>query len=315
MLELRYGIVVEAHPEDHSVDVIMTDDYSRLAGVQVLSYNGGPDVGTADMFCPAVKSGDDKWSLARRTSNDLKAAMLFGTGMPIVIGFVYPQIGQMTFKDANRRVQRHSSDVYSTVTSTGDYEIAFPNGTFFRVGVSPNHEDLTGKDFDKKWAITKNTGAATHVRLVVGNAGAVKADLHITPAGDLTGTFQGAGNITTVGDLTINAPNVVVNASNAATINTATATVNASTKVELATPLVHCTTNLTVDGTALVKGAITGQGGMAISGGSGTSITGNVAVTGNVSNTGTLTSGGKNVGSNHTHGGVQTGSGTSGGPT
>lgn len=281
-MELRFGIVVEAHPQDHSVDVIMTDDFSRMAGVQVLSYNGGPDVGTADLFCPAVKSGDDKWSMARRTALDLKAAIIFGGSMPVVVGFLYPQIGQMTFPDANRRVQRHSSDVYSTVDSSGNMEVAFPNGTFFRVGTSPDHEDLTGKDFDKKWAIKKNTSAATHVRLVVGNAGAVKADIHIAPNGDLTGTFQGKGDITTVGDLTITAPHVTVNASEAATINTKTATLNASTKVELSTPLVHCTTNLTVDGNALVKGSLTYQGGMSGSGGTGSTATiiGNVAITG-----------------------------------
>lgn len=261
----------------------MTDDYSRLAGVQVLSYNGGPDVGTADLFCPDVKSGDDKWSMSRRSALDLKAATLFPkSGMPIVIGFIYPQVGQMTFADINRRIQRHSSDVYSTITSDGDMEVAFPNGTFFRVGTTPDHDDLTGKDFDKKWAISKNKDKATHVRLVVGNAGAVKADIHISPAGDLTGTFQGKGDITTVGDLTVNAPNVIVNATTAATVNTETATVNASSKVELVTPLVHCTQNLVVDGTVLSKGKITGQGGMAITGGSGgatATIQGNMAVT------------------------------------
>lgn len=40
-----------------------------------------------------------------------------------------------------------------------------------------------------------------------------------------------------------------------------------------------------------------------------------VNITGNVNITGTLTNNGKNVGSTHTHGGVDTGSGTSGAPT
>ncbi len=284
-MELRYGIVVEAHPQDHSVDVIMTDDYSRLAGIQVLSYNGGPDVGTADLFCPEVKSGDDKWSMARRTALDVKAAILFSGGRSLVIGFIYPQVGQMTFPDKNRRVQRHASDVYSTISSTGDMEVAFPNGTFFRVGVDPEHEDLTGKDFDGNWAIKKNTDAATHVRLVVGNAGAVKADIHIDPDGNLTGTFQGKGDITTAGDLTITAPNVVVNASTAATINTATATVNASTKVELSTPLVHCTQALTVDG------LITGKAGAAI--------TGNITASATITGATVTTAGGIGLASHH----------------
>lgn len=41
----------------------------------------------------------------------------------------------------------------------------------------------------------------------------------------------------------------------------------------------------------------------------------NVAINGNVAITGTLTDNGKNVGSTHTHGGVQTGGGTTGAPT
>ncbi len=275
-MDLRYGIVVEAHPQDHSVDLIMTDDYSRLAGVQVLSYSGGPDVGTADLFCPELKQGDDKWSMARRTALDLKAAVLFpDVGMPSVIGFIFPQVGQMTFADLNRRIQRHSSDVYETIDSAGNWERAFPNGGFIRYGTTPDHEDLTGKDFDKKWAIKKNTGAATHLRVVLGNAGAVKFDFHTDPDGNVAVTAQGTCTINIVGDTVVNTPN--------ATLNTEVATVNASSKVELATPLVHCTENLTVDGAALVKGAITGQGGMAISGGSGASVTGNITSTATIS--------------------------------
>jgi phage baseplate assembly protein V len=89
-----------------------------------------------------------------------------------------------------------------------------------------------------------------------------------------TQTVAGSGN------WVFNLKHATINAENDATVNTETATVNASTKVELATPLVHCTQNLVVDGTALVKQMITGQGGMAISGGSGASVSGNVSVTG-----------------------------------
>jgi phage baseplate assembly protein V len=71
-----------------------------------------------------------------------------------------------------------------------------------------------------------------------------------------------------------------------------------------------CTKSMTV------QGLLTYQAGMAGSGGTGNSaqITGNVQVTGNISNTGALTNNGKNVGSAHTHSGVQTGSGSTGAP-
>lgn len=300
-MAIRIGIVVEAHPEDHSVDVVMTDDYSRLAGLQVMSHDGGEASGTANLFVPVPRDGDDKWSLAKRTSGNTKAVIDFSGVMPIVMGFLFPQIGQMTFADKNRRIERHSSDVYSTTTSTGDFELAFPNGTFLRVGASPDHEDLTAKDVDKNWAIKKNTGAATHLRLVLGNAGAVKADLHIDPTGNVTGTFQGACNLTFMGDAVVNAPN--------ATVNTGVATINAGEKVELATPLVHCTAALTVDG------LITGAGGMSISGGTTGAtarITGDVEVVGQTVLAG-VTSNGKDIGSTHRHANSG-GSGTGGIP-
>jgi len=115
----------------------------------------------------------------------------------------------------------------------------------------------------------------------------------------LTVTVSGSGNVV------INCKHATVNADNDATVNTQTATVNASTKVQLTTPLVDCSQNVTV------HGLLTVAGGMAISGGSGTTaaITGNVTVNGNVSNTGTLQNNGVNVGSTHVHSGVQTGGG------
>lgn len=77
----------------------------------------------------------------------------------------------------------------------------------------------------------------------------------------------------------------------AAQINTETANIKASTSVTLDTPETTCTGNLTV-----AKSFTMGQ-----EGGSAT-MKGNVAIEG-----GSLTHNGKNVGSTHTHGGVQSG--------
>jgi phage baseplate assembly protein gpV len=63
-----------------------------------------------------------------------------------------------------------------------------------------------------------------------------------------------------------------------------------------------------IDGTALVTGKITGQGGMAVSGGSGATVAGNMAVTG-----GNVTADGIGL-KTHTHNGVQPGSGNTGQP-
>ena len=74
--------------------------------------------------------------------------------------------------------------------------------------------------------------------------------------------------------------------------------------------------NTTMTGNLTVQGLITGQNGFAISGGTGgtMNVTGDINQTGNFGNTGTLTNNGKDVGSTHTHSGVQPGSGNTGAP-
>lgn len=69
------------------------------------------------------------------------------------------------------------------------------------------------------------------------------------------------------------------------------------------------TGNLSRTGTSTTTGKITGQGGMSIQGGSGFDMTGSIT-----HNSGTITSNGKNIGYDHTHGGVQPGAGNTAGP-
>jgi porphobilinogen synthase len=48
-VHLKKGIVVAVHPEDHSVDVVLSDG-RRLTGVQVSTPNGSTRSGTSDMM-------------------------------------------------------------------------------------------------------------------------------------------------------------------------------------------------------------------------------------------------------------------------
>ena len=121
---------------------------------------------------------------------------------------------------------------------------------------------------------------------------------HDSASNTYTITVAGSANVV------INCKHATINAEDDATVNTKLATVNASTKVELATPLVHCTQALTVEG------PITGKGGLAISGGSGATVNGDFKAQG-----GAFTHNSKNVGSTHTHTGVQPGGGTSSVPS
>lgn len=105
-----------------------------------------------------------------------------------------------------------------------------------------------------------------------------------------TQTVAGSGN------WVFNLKHATINAAEDATVNTKLATVKASTSVTLDTPDSFLKGKLTVDG------LITGKAGVSINGAA-------------QFNGGGLTHNGKNVGSNHTHSGVATGSGTSGPPT
>jgi len=112
--------------------------------------------------------------------------------------------------------------------------------------------------------------------------------------------YNSASNTLTVtvaegGNVIVNCKHATLNAENDVTVNTQSATINADTTIELATPLVHCTQALTVDG------LLTYAGGLVGSGGSGAALDGALSVTGNVSTSGSLQNNGVNVGSTHTH--------------
>lgn len=122
--------------------------------------------------------------------------------------------------------------------------------------------------------------------------------------------------IQTTSDVIINAPNVTVNcevaevnADTSATVNTDTAAVNATTSLTVTSPLSTFIGNVIIQGTATVQGLLSYLAGLAgIGGGAGSHITGDIVQTGGVlSSEGTVLH-------THTHGGVQTGSGSTGAP-
>ena len=113
-------------------------------------------------------------------------------------------------------------------------------------------------------------------------------------------------------------PNAVnINAPNGAVIRddgnncVITLTPTGVTVVRGDTQMVINDAGVTITGNLLVHGTITGDNGFSISGGT----SGTMNVNGNIISTGTITNNGKAIGSTHTHGGVQTGSGTTGTPT
>jgi hypothetical protein len=261
MASLRWGRVAAVHPEDYSVDLVMTDNGQRLAGVQVLSPFAGTDCGYASLPNPATPASGNKWDLTQQTSRDVMAAVAEFGPYPVVLGFRFPQICQMLFKDLDRVVNRTPSDFYTSVDAQANVEAYHPSGTYWRIGTSPAHADLTGRDVDGQWKISKNTGAAVHVHLQVANAGSVVATFDIDPSGNVALTHNG---------------NLAVNTTGTANVNvTGNATIAAPT-VTIDSPMTHVTGALMVDGALTFKGGMTGSGGS----GATMQLTGSMNVTG-----------------------------------
>lgn len=279
---LRYAKVSRVAPKNR-VDLVFLDDGSVVPGVQVLSTAGTTNTGAVDLAEPTEKV--DAYGIQSTNDRDAFAVVAFMGGLPVVLGFLYPAVCQLMFEELNLKIERHASDWYTTVDDAGNYEAAHPSGTFIRIGETPAHRDLTGEDIDGKWAIVRNTDKAVHLNIEVHNAGSKVAQLHITPAGNVTLDHDGA---------------LVVNAGGAATV-----TVGGNATVDVAGSLTTEAASWTHNGPMTLNGNQT--------------VNGTVAATGNVSSAATVsgavvTGGGKNL-ATHTHGGVTTGSGTSGAPT
>jgi hypothetical protein len=196
--------VVAVHPESHAVDVVVMDDGRRLAGVQVLSGLAGGNVGLSDLPEPSVTDPQKPFESANTGERDVYALLTFvGRDMPVIVGFLYPQVAQCLFARKNFRVDRHASDVYSTIDEAGNIEIAHPSGTFIRIAENLAHEDLTGQDYDGQWKTTKNAARLPGLRVQIANSGGVKATLSIDAAGNVSLTNAGTTTISSGGDMSL----------------------------------------------------------------------------------------------------------------
>lgn len=182
-MSLRQGYVVDTHPEDNSVDLVMVDDGTRMVGVQILTVDGSTRSGATGI--PKVLPKGDKWNITQATGQDQIAIVGFVRGHPVVVGFLLPQINQITFADKDRSIRRHTSDVYATVTGTGDVEFYHPSGAYIRIAEAIEHEDLTNKNFDKSFVIDRNKSRQPHI-FVSTKDGTCKLDM--APDGTVTVT-------------------------------------------------------------------------------------------------------------------------------
>lgn len=259
-MSLRKGIVVAVHPDDHSVDLVMADDGSRLIGVQVVTPSGSARTGTVDL--PEVPETKDKWDISKRNGQDMLALVGFVGRNPVVTGFLYPQVNQMLQKDAKTRYSRHRSDVDWSIDGDGNIQLTHPGGAYVRIGETPDHVSAAGQNADSNAKFDRNTSRKVNVR--IGLAGNV-VELTMTPDGDVTFKLEKDFTIEAAGKALIKAPGGIT----------------------LDTPETHCTGNLTVDGALAFKGGGSGSGGD----GAALRLQGDLEVTGDGAFTGSVTDG------------------------
>jgi hypothetical protein len=212
MSSLRIAKVMAIHPEGYSADLVFLDTGSQAPAVQILSPFASTNTGLNDLATPTTPKSGSPTDVAETKDRDIYAVVGYAGRTPVIMGFLYPQVCQMLFEDVQRRIMRHASDVYTSIDSEGNFEMFHPSGTYLRIGTTPAHEDLTGKDFDKKWKIAKNTTTAVHVHLGVSNAGSQVASIDIDPSGNITEQNNGnleatvGGNLdaTVAGEMTAN---------------------------------------------------------------------------------------------------------------
>lgn len=207
MSDLYVGRVVKVHQHDHSLDIQLVYDGSRLTAVPLLSSMMTTSSGNVDMHQPEGNA----WNAAGSPTRDIYVVVSKTDSGFIALGFLAPQVNQMAFDRPNFRVDRHASDVYSTVDKDGNIEIAHPSGTFVRIATDPDHEDLSGQDFDAFWAITRNTSKNVWLSVAIANSGGVKATLKIDPSGNVTLVNAGTLQVTSTGAATMTAASITIN--------------------------------------------------------------------------------------------------------
>ncbi|ENQ1546127.1 hypothetical protein ACEOHC_003939 [Salmonella enterica] len=244
-MPLRKGIVVDVHPADHSVDLVLVDNYARLVGVQVQAHTASSRSGSIEL--PDVEVRKDKWNIADPTGQEVMALVDFVGPTPIVTGFLYPQISQMTHTDGKIKYHRHTSDVQSYTDGEGNMGLLHPSGAHITIGTKPDPKDFSGANVDKNLSIDRNTKNKVYLRVALAGNVAV---LTMTPDGACTLHL----------DKTLD-------------IECTTATVKAKDSVVLDTPKTEITGELHVVGTVTTDNSITAKGDVK-AGGNATSLTG-----------------------------------------
>lgn len=231
-MALRKAIVVAANPQDHSVDLVMVDNYSRYTGVQVQSHTASSRTGSIDL--PDVLPRENKWDISQPGAQEIQALVDFVGRVPIVTGFIFPQISQMTHDDGKLKYNRHTSDVQTYTDGEGNMGILHPSGAHILLGVDTDPKVKPGANFDKSSAIDRNTDKKVYLRVALAGNVAV---LTMDPNGNCSLELKA--------DLTVTCENASVTAKSAIKLKAPQTTIDGK---------LHVTGEMTTDSSITSKG-------------------------------------------------------------
>lgn len=269
--------VVFVHPERNKVDLVFLADNRRVAGVRVMAGEASSSSGRVGLATPDAQHLADPYDAPAKSGRDMIACVAYYDGQPIVQGFLFPEVSECLFTDPDRFLHRTASDFYHTVDGNGNAEWFHPGGSYIRIGTTPGHEDLKGKDFDKKFNPKRNADKKVHIHIE--QAGGV-ASVDIAPNGAMVITTAATAVLNADGGATIKAPTILFDS-----------------------PDSHFTGKVLIDQLLTFKGGMAGSGGV----GAVVQIDGALEATGDVKGSGVSLV-------DHTHSKVKTGSDESGPP-
>lgn len=170
---IRVARVCHVHPEGHTFDGIFCDTGDYCRNVQVLSPMAGTDFGFSSGIPAPEEEGWDENREINPDRRDVLAVVTTCSAGLLCLGFLYPQVNHLAFTkaaDKNRLINRHPSDWYQTVDDDGNMEMVHPSGAFVIMSQGTAPTNLSGRDYDKRWILKRNTGRRINIRAQVNNA-------------------------------------------------------------------------------------------------------------------------------------------------
>lgn len=155
------GKVIDIHPEDSTVDVVLYGG-TILRHVRVLLSSANTVAGFR--YLATVKNTN----AAKQTQNgvvdkavltheaDTIATIVYVHGQtisPRVIGFTFPTDSQLHIDELGLALFRHESGVYSLIDKDGHHETHYPDGSYIIAGTDLTPKDMQSSKNAQDWSI------------------------------------------------------------------------------------------------------------------------------------------------------------------